>query len=120
MKIKNIFIMKADKAIDDLIALNLPLNVKTNYKLAQISIAVRSQSSIIQMTKDQLLKKHFSDGKIDENSPNFHLFFNEWKEVADIESEIDADKIKLDELDVKTDIIVPINILRDLNSFIEK
>jgi hypothetical protein len=112
--------MKADKAIEDLIALNLPLNVKTNYKLSQISLAVRSQASIIQMTKDQILKKYFTDGVLDDKSPNFILFFNEWKEVADIETNIDVDKIKIDELDVKSDIIIPINILRDLNSFIEK
>jgi hypothetical protein len=72
------------------------------------------------MTKDQIVAKYFKDNVIDEKAPTFPLFFKEWKEVVDIETEIDSEKIKLDELDVKTDIIVPINVLRDLSSFIEK
>lgn len=111
--------MLADKALEALIALKLPLKVKTNYKLSQISLSIRSQSSVIEMTKAQLLDKHGKDGRIDPNSPNFQAFFKEWREVADFEIEIEAEKIKIDELDVEG-AVIPIDVLRDLNPFIEK
>lgn len=120
MKIKNILIIRADKAIESLIALKLPLKVKTNYKLSKLSLAIRSEASALEMTKNQILGKFISEGEdLTPNHPNFKLFFNEWREVADLETEISIEKIKLEELDVEG-AIIPIDILRDLDSFIEQ
>jgi hypothetical protein len=119
MKLKNIQIVIADKAIEALIALKLPLKVRTNYKLAQISISIRSQASIIEMTKAQLLSKHDITEKVKPEDPKALPFFKEWREMADIEVEVETEKIKLEELDVDG-ANIPIEILRDLNPFIEK
>ena len=111
--------MLVDKAIEALIALKLPLKVKTNYKISQISLAIRSQASVIEMTKSQLIDKHGVNGVVDPNMPGFPSFMKEWKEVADIEIEVEVDKIKLEELDIDG-VNIPIEIFRDLNPFIEK
>lgn len=119
MKLKNIQIVIADKALESLIALKLPLKVKTNYKLAQISISIRSQASVIELTKSQLLEKHGITGTLTQEDPKALAFFKEWREMADIEVDVEAEKIKLEELDVDG-ANIPIELLRDLNPFIEK
>ena len=87
MKLKNIQIVIADKALESLIALKLPLKVKTNYKLAQISISIRSQASVIELTKSQLLEKHGITSTLTQEDPKALAFFKEWREMADIEVE---------------------------------
>ena len=111
--------MMADKAIEALIALKLPLKVKTNYKISQISLAIRKQSSIMEMTKSQLIDKHGVNGEVNPSMPSFPNFIKDWKEIADLETEVEAEKINLSELDIDG-VNIPIEIFRDLNPFIEK
>ena len=68
----------------------------------------------------QLIAKYNPNGKLSETSPEFALFFKEWKTIADLEIDIDdVEKIKLQEFDdVKAKVTV--DIMRDLNPFIEK
>jgi hypothetical protein len=120
MKIKNIQILLANKALDALIQLNLPLGVKTNYKLAKMSLAIRSEASVLENTQKQILAKYSTpDVPFGPSDPNFDKFFREWKEIADMDVELAADKIKLEELDIK-DAVISIEILRDLDPFIEQ
>jgi hypothetical protein len=120
MKITNIKLMIADKAIDALIALKIPFNAITAYKLAQISIALRSQASTLEMTRNQLIAKYNPNGNLSENSPEFALFFKEWKTIADLEVEIDdVEKVNLKEFD-DVNAKVTVDIMRDLSFFIEK
>lgn len=124
MQIKNIQTLMAERAIEALISLKLPLKVKTNYKIAKISLAIRSQASVLQLTKSQLVDKYGENGSIDPNMPNFKQFFAEWKEIGDTSFDIDVDKLSFEELDIKdnngNDVFIPIDILRDLEPFIEK
>ena len=118
MKIKNIQILLANQAIEELIKLKLPLKVMTNYKLAQISSLIRNQSSIVEATKDQLIVKHGENGTMTPSSKNFPAFFLEWKEISDMEIDLDVpERIKLEELS-GDNINIPINLLRDLLPFI--
>jgi hypothetical protein len=120
MKIKNIQIMKAEKALEGLISLKLPLKVKTNYKLSKISIAIRNESSALEVTKNQILAKYLKEGEtFSAEHPNFQVFFREWREVAEMETEVNIDKIKLEEIDIEG-VTIPIDILRDLDPFIEQ
>lgn len=112
--------MIADKAIENLIALKIPFKAITAYKIAQISIALRSQASTLELTRNQLIAKYNPNNNLSESSPEFSLFFSEWKSIADLEVEInDVDKINLKEFEA-VDARLTVDIMRDLSLFIEK
>ena len=70
------------------------------YKFAKIKSVIRDQCELLDLVKNQLIRKYGMAGEIKPGTPTYQFFVDEWTEVLKTEVDIDIPLIKLSELNL--------------------